>query len=196
MIIVEGPDGAGKTTLCKKLSEDFVLPVMDWEQEWGLTRDEMKKDPTLRYYRSLQIEFGAAPYHSAGLGHPFIHDRFYFSSLVYGPLMEGSNQMSDEDRKTIARVLIALACPVILCLPPKEEVVKNVRGEGHQMEGVAEIIEDVYDLYSKVMSTDAFPFCMYYDYTGTMPGSGYHNYDGIKSRVKLYLDRRAQRRIV
>lgn len=189
MIIVEGPDGAGKTTLCKRLAENFKLTVFDWEFEMGLSRDEMKVHPVRRYYTAFQREFQM---HGDRLALPYIHDRFYFSSLVYGPLMEGTNQMTDEDRKTIARLIVALACPIICCLPPKEVVVQNVRGEGHQMDGVKEAVGDIYDMYTEVMGQD-YPFVMYYDYTNTRPEPNFFDYDSLLSRIGHYLERRSKR---
>ena len=192
MIIVEGPDGAGKTTLCKRVAEDFDLEICDWEQEMDLTRDEMKEWPTRRYYYALAEEFQLnAP--QTGLEKPWIHDRFYFSSLVYGPLMQGHNQMSEEDRKTIGRVILALACPVIVCLPPKPVVLDNMGQDRHQMDGVKDLISDIYDLYTSVMSRSAYPFVMYYDYTDTMTAAGYLSYEELSRRIKFYLDRRGER---
>lgn len=192
MIIIEGPDGAGKTTLCQKIAEDFGLEICDWKAEMGLSRDEMKIHPVRRYYHALSEEFRMTVDQTA-LENPLIHDRLYFSSLVYGPILEGTIQMSEEDRRTIARILIALACPIILCLPPKEVVLKNVHGGDYQMEGVKEHTEDIYDLYPKVVRGDAYPFVMYYDYTDTIEAANYWTYDLLKARISMYLERRAQR---
>lgn len=196
MVIVEGPDGAGKTTLCERLAEDFGLEICDWKTEMGLSRDEMKVYPVRRYYHALaeELQMNAA---RTALDKPLIHDRLYFSSLVYGPVMEGNIQMSEEDRRTIARVLIALACPIIVCLPPKSVVLKNVQNGEYQMEGVKEHIGDIYDLYPKVHrdhSGDSYyPFVMYYDYTGEFTEANYFTYEQLKIRVEHYLVRRAQR---
>lgn len=189
MIIVEGPDGAGKTTLCLKLEKQFAeqgVELMNWEKTLGVSRDDLKEDPARRYYLSLREAFGPCI---------FIHDRLYFSSLVYGPLMQGNIQMSEEDRKTIARAILSLACPIIVCMPPKAVVVENVRGEGHQMEGVSGIIEDIYDGYLELFSKSNFPFVMYYDYTGsgTPAAASDHSYEALVVRVQHYLDRRYQR---
>lgn len=188
MVIVEGPDGAGKTTLCNRLAEDFPLEVMDWQVELGISRDDLKDNPTRRYYYALREEFV-----DENLLPDVIHDRFFFSSLVYGPLMQGNIQMAEEDRKIISRTILAIACPLIVCMPPKPVVVDNVRGEGHQLEGVAEIIEDVYDAYLALMRSEAYPFVMYYDYTDTMNRPNYHAYEELKIRVQNYMDRRARR---
>lgn len=188
MIIVEGPDGAGKSTLCEKLESHFFQQGanrMDWMAEMGISRDEMKEVPTRRYYHALREAYGPCTY---------IHDRLFFSSLVYGPLMQGNIQMSEEDRKTISRTILALACPIIVCLPPREIVHMNVSGEGHQMEGVREIIDDIYDGYQEVIVSQAYPFVMYYDYTGEFDQKpSYWDFDQLVIRVQHYFDRRKQR---
>lgn len=190
MLIVEGPDGSGKTTLCQKLAEDFDIPIMNWETELGISRDDLKENPTQRYYHALALELSD----SRGQ-RPFIHDRLYFSSLVYGPLMQGNIQMSPEDSKLISRLLLAFACPIIMCMPPKDVVLENMKKDDHQMEGVRELQGDVYDAYQALFTAkdQVFPYCLWYDYTETQKGDNYWNYDLLKPRIEFYLNRRAQR---
>lgn len=191
MIIVEGPDGAGKTTLCNKLAEDFGLEVMDWQTELGISRDDMKVNPTRRYYYALREEL-----EDNDLLAGVIHDRLYFSSLVYGPIQQGNIQMSREDQTLISRVILALACPIILCMPPKDVVLANVHNpDFHQMKGIREQISDIYDAYDQLFRAKdkVYPYVMWYDYTGTRTESNFWNYEELAKRVKHYLDRRTER---
>lgn len=194
MIIVEGPDGAGKTTLCKTIADDFGLEIMDWQVELGISRDDLKKNPTQRYYHALREEL-----QDDGILSDVIHDRLYFSSLVYGPIQQGNNQMSREDQKLIGRVLLAVACPIIICMPPKDVVLANVANENqHQMEGIREQISDIYDSYHELFTSkdDVFPWVMWYDYTGTRAESNFWHYDMLKTRIQHHLDRRAERTFI
>ena len=76
IIVVEGPDGAGKTTLAKKLAEALEYPYFHFgEPEPGVDQFMMSR------------EFLAN--HNKG-----IIDRFYPSGIVYGEIMRGKPDFS------------------------------------------------------------------------------------------------------
>lgn len=164
MIILEGPDGAGKTTLCEKLQDEFGLVV-------GIRgtkdRTQLYKYTVTDTFRAIRgcFEFGTPP---------VLWDRLYYSELVYylyRPVTEDSEsrlcQFNGPQRAFVERTIEAVQCPVILCLPPEEVVLANVLQEDRQeMEGIKENITKIYHRYEKLWLSLIFPpQVTSYDYT-------------------------------
>ena len=83
MILVEGPDGAGKTKLSKMIAEHFDLERVA-PQKGG----QMPVVPVRnRVYRALG---------KAVQGHKpaKVYDRLYFSELVYGSVLRGTTDFA------------------------------------------------------------------------------------------------------
>lgn len=74
IIILEGPDGAGKSTLASKLSQDTRFPIVSNKQ----------KDGGYGYYREL-IETDN-----------IILDRAWYSEMVYGPIKRVVSRISKD----------------------------------------------------------------------------------------------------
>jgi hypothetical protein len=180
LIIIEGPDGAGKTTLCEHLSATYNLPI----KEWNIPREELRDNPAPRYWEALQDAFSNTIY---------IHDRLFFSSLVYGPVLDGKDQLTREDAATARRVIYALACPIVLCMPPRDVVTENIK-KNKQLEGVDTKIGDIYDAYQLLFGDGGFAgYTLWYDYTQSMKGAGYCTLDDLERRIEHYLARRRER---
>jgi len=82
MVIVEGPDGSGKTTLCKKLCKDLDLPYMRYE---GLSSSQGPQDAGIIQWwdQHLSAETEA------------VFDRcFYISERLYQPVTAGRPLMA------------------------------------------------------------------------------------------------------
>lgn len=122
-LIVEGPDGAGKSTLIEKLGlkrlhlKSLRGGVGGTTQEgWG-GQDEAP----LAYVKQLV----AAPEGTA-------FDRFYLSEMVYGPLLRGAAGITPEEAKLVERVTRARGIATVVCLPPFRRTVSNVMQEGRE----------------------------------------------------------------
>jgi hypothetical protein len=132
MIIVEGFDNCGKSTLIKTLEEEFKP-------------EEIVKSPGPVSYREL---FVFADKYISALeklrlknspleNYPIIHDRFpVFSDQVYGPVLRGINPFAElnEGQWLVAR-LMRNAPVLIYCRPSTEKITKFEDGR-EQMEGV------------------------------------------------------------
>lgn len=151
LIIVEGPDGAGKTTVARKIAKfvgaEYVhFPALP------------KVGPTLaRAY----IE-GMLP---ALLGfRPVVFDRSWLSEEPYGIAFRNGYQRIDTfDKRILERLAMRCGAMVIKCFPPTEVVLQNYRRRRNveMLENETQL-ERVYKLYrSQITHLDEIE----YDYT-------------------------------
>lgn len=151
MLILEGGDNAGKTTLCNKLAKLYAFPVVhspgpheaEFLASWCF--EQFSKDKGLLT----------------------IYDRFpLISERVYGPLLRGRNvfQESELGRAAFA-VLQAEVCPLIIyCRPPLDKVLDF--GDRPQLEGVVERGRQMYEMYDTLFDDLRKEFnVVVYDYT-------------------------------
>lgn len=186
MIIVEGPDGSGKTTLVNTLAEMFGLQIGKRGTEnrdllWTVTVPD-----TLR-------ALGGAVH---GKEPPIIWDRLYYSDFVYAPLSITPRDVSfnSSHQQHIDRILEALRCPLIVCLPSLATVRANVDTERHQMTGVRNNTVRIWSTYLGMcyIPDDApKPFQEHrivYDYTQGITALG-----EVLQEVEDYLEDREER---
>lgn len=165
MVIIEGPDGAGKTTLKEAL--------LNWYPQMR-EGPRGTKDRSKLYTVTVADTFGAinramraaySPKLSQTPSSLCVWDRLFFSEMVYAGLVGRPCEFTPSQQAFITRVLETIGCPIILCLPPYEAVRENA--EVHeQMKGVRENLRAIYDAYEDMyhrMPNQTVKF----DYTGT-----------------------------
>lgn len=122
-LIVEGPDGSGKTTLINNLGLKRLHLKSLRGGVGGTTaagwagQDEA---PTA-YARRLREEPDGTAF-----------DRFYLSELVYGPLLRGQAAITEDEAVLVRRVECALGIQTILCLPGWTRTWNNVTEAGRE----------------------------------------------------------------
>lgn len=107
MIVVEGPDNSGKSTLVKTLVERG-FPLIKRE------RFKPGKEETigLSYLKALIPKDGDRLAHSHG-----VLDRLLASEIIYGDIFRGGHRISDGEHLAILNMLIAYNASVVLCDP-------------------------------------------------------------------------------
>lgn len=135
-LIIEGPDGAGKSTLIKSLLED--LPQVKLAPRFCTSVGGPVEDLW------AEVMTGALDLTMPGLiydRHPMWSEYIYSHELGRG-IAPG---FLTPDAQQLAEAM-ASACTVVVCLPSLERVRTNLEAE-EQMPGVAEHIDRIYEAY-------------------------------------------------
>jgi len=151
LIIFEGPDGSGKTTLAKRYAELHAAHYVHFSNlphlDKGLARVYVEAMlPALLGYQDV------------------VFDRSWLSEVPYGATFRGGqDRLGTPTRRMLERLALRCGAVVVRCLPPFETCARNFNGRRKQ-EYLQhdEQLRQVYDLY-KVEPT-ALP-CVDWDYT-------------------------------
>lgn len=140
MIVVEGPDGAGKSTLIRQLQDAYqglkIAPRACTSLAGPLSGTELVN--WLQKY---------------GVMHGFVYDRH---PCISGPVYDAvfSDPIGEWEGGWARRVFheIQENARVIYCRPPRREIVKSVN-ESAQMVGVERSIHLIIDMYDAIMAS-------------------------------------------
>lgn len=136
MIVVEGPDGAGKTTLIKSLQEELQIPVAPRVVTKGTEAMVNLKD-----WVNNNLDEGFQP---------TIFDRYrLISEPIYGPILRNRQEPGFDRLEWLAprlRRFYDLSPIIIYCLPPLEVVKANLIGDDDNKEVVGRI-DGIYSAY-------------------------------------------------
>jgi hypothetical protein len=115
VIILEGPDGSGKTSLARRL-----------EKEWGMIYShegpppDNKDDSRLDYYAVTLIR-------ALRRKQPTVFDRFHLGELVYGPVARSSDRLGYGGMRLMRRLCFANHVLIKICQPPYDVALENWR---------------------------------------------------------------------
>lgn len=170
MIILEGPDGSGKTELAIKLSVDLNLPIAE-----KVVSSEARGLVDLVDWVEVNLKGGFQRR---------IFDRHrLISEMIYGPLLRGEPSQGFDDYPwlmTAQNMFQSLDPIVILCIPPLEIVRENIEKDfDNNMLFVGKEIDRLYWMYFNWAA--AHPGYLRYDYT-------IHPYDHILRYINLRLE--------
>ena len=137
-LILLGPDGAGKTTLAKRLAKS--------NKAMYIKRDQPKNDDDRRNMVDSYLRI--AP----GLNN-VIYDRYIYCELVYGPIIRNEHIISDEDMQRIEDMLLRKGAIIIHCTDTLDNLWERCtrRGEDYvtDKETLGKIRQGYYDVLSK-----------------------------------------------
>lgn len=172
MIIVEGPDGGGKTTLIRRLSEDLGLRIAP---------RVVAQDTTAMVDLKLWVE------ENLNLGyHMKLYDRHrLISEPIYGAVKNRVEPGFDDLGWMTAMMsnFYEIEPTIIYCLPPKAAVIHNVQHGYDDNSAVFSQIEVIYSAYIAKAAMDVgLEFAYVYDYTRM-------TYETILEKIELELER-------
>ena len=180
MIVAEGADGTGKSTLVEMLAHDTKLPIAPKL----VNSDTQVREGESSLVQSVEKDIVKGLSAQLYDRHPLI------SEMIYGPPMRNGFRPGFEDYRWLRRQQQRLRRYhplVIFCLPPLDEVVENVKRDNNQPMTVVGRIEQIYWAYFGLAAT--WPDPLVWDYTGTA-GYGTDNYLQVLDRVIEWLIRK------
>ena len=143
IIIVEGPDFSGKTTLCQQLVKDLNA--------------ELVKSVRPRYLENIYAWSAKV---SVIPNEFVVCDRSpLISEMIYGPILRGETLIDQED---CDQTLDYLEAFIIFC-DPGEDVVLSCNND--QMDGVKENLDQIYGAYQVQLNPDVVNF--HYDFNNS-----------------------------
>ena len=141
-IILEGPDGSGKSTLLGRLIDHPVVgPLINNNMPSFSVMQEM--DTPFEQYIDLCMREDAGPLP------PRIYDRFFFSELVYGPILRGKIDYPPAKLRKV-RLDLGDNAFLIYCRLPYEVLVERAT-ERPQKDGVLTNLHRIYKDYETIM---------------------------------------------
>ena len=146
IIIVEGPDGAGKTTLIRELSARYNIPIAP--------RVVSKEAEGLGGNGKAWVEENLAQ----GFQYTLFDRHRLISEFIYGPVLRTEQEPGFTDMWWVYKSLqrfYSLGPLVIYCLPPLELVRANVLHDDDNS-AVAKFIEPIYSSYLHRFAMDTF----------------------------------------
>lgn len=174
MIIVEGLDNSGKTTLINKLLEWF--PDLRLKPKIVPKTGEIKSKQQLTSYMDKFVDLPRRKTSN------LLFDRFpAISEAVYGPVMRGSMAFSQDEWLTYIDMLAWHKPLVIYCRIPLERVLETF-GERSQMTGVINYLAELEAEYQKVMNFIKISGVSVIEYNWTN-----HTEGSIREAVRQYL---------
>lgn len=117
MIIVEGPDNSGKSTLIKQLLElDPGLRILKRK------KFDRHKDQTIgtSYLEELIPKDGDRVSHGYAIA-----DRFFASECIYGTLFRNGCRMTASEHRAVRNLLVSYGTVLVYCRPPRESIEKT-----------------------------------------------------------------------
>jgi len=159
MIIVEGPDNSGKTTLINYLVKELKLTKAPLKFE--PTDEEHMEESIVTFYDDV-IEYLKS--HDT---RKVIWDRLYFSELVYGPVVRGRIGLTFNQRGILLELIKQIKPLVIFCMTDLYTITK----EYHKRNQYADKkqIKLIYDYYVDIILKDIdnyTPYSILYNYKG------------------------------
>lgn len=178
VIVVEGPDGAGKTTLIEVLKNELDLTVAP-----RVVSKETKATTNLRLWVDNNLKVGFQP---------VIFDRYrLISETIYGPALRDTSEEGFDDMHWLAPRLnqfYRLRPIIIYCLPPLETVLTNTKDDPDN----TAVVSKIRGIYSAYVARASLDLCF-------APGSVYiwdytkhpNAYPGWLNTIKAELRERA-----
>lgn len=136
MIVVEGPDGAGKTTLITQLSELLDLPVAP-----RVVTKETRAMVDLQQWVDNNLD--------AGFQRTIFDRHRLISEPIYGPIIRQEQQPGFTDLGWLGPRIgrfYALKPVIIYCIPPWETVWANIKGDMSNLV-VRDRMQSIYSAY-------------------------------------------------
>lgn len=144
VIVLEGSDGAGKTTVAKNLERIYSNMGHDVVM-WHFGPHSPDKTSIEEYFEPLAEWWDE---HGEDHHYVLIIDRFHLGEKVYGPLMRGASRMSDDEQDAIDNLLNKIYALRFYVRPKLQTILNRFDARGDDFINGAHIMDIVkqYDM--------------------------------------------------
>lgn len=129
IIVLEGPDGAGKSTMIEELKRFHMKQLgcsAETVQVWRAGPFPEGSDPWTEYVIPLSRLHATRDW-------LVLIDRWHLGELVYGPLLRGQSRLSPEQRAWIDGYLASLGALSVCLTATVEELMTRLAGRGDDL---------------------------------------------------------------
>lgn len=137
IIIIEGPDGAGKTTLANQLSRQTKYDIVHRSQP---KTDDEKKHMMSEYVAAIKSSKNT------------ILDRCWYSEMVYGPIMRDASVISYPEMYKLEKLLAKAGAIVIYATAPKAALWQRCQKRGEDYITSHATFCQICDAYEQLMT--------------------------------------------
>jgi hypothetical protein len=113
VIILEGCDGSGKTTLATRMKDECGYRIVK-------TNAPRPGDDVFELYTDAILEATEG-------GDRVAFDRHYLGELIYGPLLRGRDGLGPQGRDLLERLIAGRGVRLVICAPPWKRLVEGWR---------------------------------------------------------------------
>lgn len=158
IVILEGPDGGGKTQLADALRQRMQQSRVVHTAKHGPYTGVAPADLCRIYFRAM----------TPALTHDehVIMDRSWVSESIYGDVYRsGVNRVDMQRRRMLERIALSRGAVLVVCQPPFENCAKTflLREKDEYLDNLSQL-KAVYEAYDSLGQNMALPF-VHYDYT-------------------------------
>lgn len=125
-IIIEGPDGAGKSTLAKSLADRLDMNILKMTANGGQSVPE--------YLQKLACD-------------GVIIDRCWVSEQVYSDLFGREPRIDNDDAEALTALCGRMGIPIIVLLPPLHVVISRLNERGDEYADV--VCPNITEIYKR-----------------------------------------------
>jgi thymidylate kinase len=150
IIILEGPDGAGKTMLAQQLSKQTKYPI----EHRTKPKDEAEKQLMMGKY--LQ---------DINSGKNVIFDRCWYSEMAYGPVMRDKSVISFPQMYELEKRLAKAGAIIIYCTGPAHVLWKRCQKRGEDYITSKDAFNAIYKNFEELFAAPHYIPVVRYEYT-------------------------------
>jgi thymidylate kinase len=136
IIIIDGPDGSGKTTLANYLSKQLGFPIKHRSKP---ETEEEKKQMAQSYVDDIVS------------GDNIIWDRCFYSEMVYGPTMRDQSYITHGQMLSLEELLLEKGALVIYCTAPIATLWNRAQKRGESYINTFDKMAEIHDRYDHLM---------------------------------------------
>lgn len=125
-IIIEGPDGAGKSTLAKSLADRLDMNILKMTRDGGQSATE--------YMQKLACD-------------GVVIDRCWVSEQIHADIFGRTRRIDDDACGKLTHMCSVLGIPTVIVLPPLAEAVRRLTPRGDEFGDV--ITDDIGPIYRR-----------------------------------------------